>query len=719
MRKLIRNSAKVVDLASYKKHLFSPSLEEVVKNYQKEVELESKSCKVKLSALYAKVLGTVEKAEEGMSSDEITDLEEKRRRILEQLREVEEDEPCPIKRFKPIESDIPETPEQNTIDNIEFNNPTNNGVNLDDYKVINPEPQCSSVSSPDTEDIAISPPDVANTESNKEDGKANPDQVEDLLEEAEANQDNSKTYWKMVLENMENDHFDPLPEGWCRMTHNCGLPIYLNRTTRVCTMSRPYFIGTGSVRNHKVPLTAIPCLHQKRLNDKKEKEETALQDNSRDIDEFGSKLLEKLPAPQIRIENSTDYQLGPKEITDYASSIFRFKKLQVSHYVSFEERKRKKNNARFEETLRDAGLTLDDVKGDEESIISPSGISLINIPTTDNRFHKKNFVMNPAGRTSLMILHEYVQRALRGRIVYDIDETNKLYRSAYNVRAVLYIKKSIRIQAAPTVKEKLALLQDRERTKVLYLVDGAKDDEDTIVMGIGQGTSKRAGKMVAAEMALKILMPNLRFNEEHIASLANQACPDEPYDVRAIELFDHLAIDDPRVSELCVKTGQPKPMVILKEACNRSMKLHGSQPSVVNRTVDHQQSEVTVTVGEYSCTVKSIGAKGGKQKAAQGILKQLHPELLNFGSILRLYASVQEKTDKMVTQKSHKEVVGLQNKGSRNAPNHAVLEKLREEMRKVLPSKIRRFEISTTFPLLPMPDVFPNEREDIVQAEYN
>ena len=42
--------------------------------------------------------------------------------------------------------------------------------------------------------------------------------------------------------------FDLLPEDWVRVIHNSGMPVFLNRKARVCTLSRPYFLGTGSVR---------------------------------------------------------------------------------------------------------------------------------------------------------------------------------------------------------------------------------------------------------------------------------------------------------------------------------------------------------------------------------------------------------------------------------------------------------------------------------------
>nr|4E5R_A Chain A, MGC78846 protein [Xenopus laevis] len=53
---------------------------------------------------------------------------------------------------------------------------------------------------------------------------------------------------------------EPLPDGWIMTFHNSGLPVYLHRETRVVTWSRPYFLGTGSIRKHDPPISSIPCL---------------------------------------------------------------------------------------------------------------------------------------------------------------------------------------------------------------------------------------------------------------------------------------------------------------------------------------------------------------------------------------------------------------------------------------------------------------------------
>ena len=39
-----------------------------------------------------------------------------------------------------------------------------------------------------------------------------------------------------------------LPDGWIALNHRSGGIVYLHKPTRVCTWSRPYHIGGGSVR---------------------------------------------------------------------------------------------------------------------------------------------------------------------------------------------------------------------------------------------------------------------------------------------------------------------------------------------------------------------------------------------------------------------------------------------------------------------------------------
>ncbi len=63
-----------------------------------------------------------------------------------------------------------------------------------------------------------------------------------------------------------------LPENWVQVTHSSGMPLYLNRASRVCTLSRPYYINELSARKHDIPISAIPCLAYRRRKDEVEKQ---------------------------------------------------------------------------------------------------------------------------------------------------------------------------------------------------------------------------------------------------------------------------------------------------------------------------------------------------------------------------------------------------------------------------------------------------------------
>ncbi|XP_073168405.1 microprocessor complex subunit DGCR8 isoform X3 [Lepidochelys kempii] len=78
---------------------------------------------------------------------------------------------------------------------------------------------------------------------------------------------------KTVLKSRGRPPTEPLPDGWIMTFHNSGIPVYLHRESRVVTWSRPYFLGTGSIRKHDPPLSSIPCLHYKKMKDNEEREQ--------------------------------------------------------------------------------------------------------------------------------------------------------------------------------------------------------------------------------------------------------------------------------------------------------------------------------------------------------------------------------------------------------------------------------------------------------------
>jgi len=41
---------------------------------------------------------------------------------------------------------------------------------------------------------------------------------------------------------------DDLPEGWIKCKHDSGMPVYLNEEMKVCSFSKPYFLGVNSLK---------------------------------------------------------------------------------------------------------------------------------------------------------------------------------------------------------------------------------------------------------------------------------------------------------------------------------------------------------------------------------------------------------------------------------------------------------------------------------------
>ncbi|CAH2094170.1 unnamed protein product [Euphydryas editha] len=80
------------------------------------------------------------------------------------------------------------------------------------------------------------------------------------------------TRTKTFLEEKGVNQFEILPLDWMMVRHYSGMPIYMHRPTRVCTLSKPYFLGKGNTRRHDIPISAIPCLAYRRALEEEEKQ---------------------------------------------------------------------------------------------------------------------------------------------------------------------------------------------------------------------------------------------------------------------------------------------------------------------------------------------------------------------------------------------------------------------------------------------------------------
>lgn len=255
------------------------------------------------------------------------------------------------------------------------------------------------------------------------------------------------------------NHFEVLPEGWIALTHDSGMPIYLHRKSRVCCLSRPYFLGPGSSRRHEIPVSSIPCLNYQRALEKErelmeqqrllkeahEREAARMEieeaENAKNNMASGLSALLSLnnksmdpsllktllpPIPNAKVEtvseNLKTHSLKPAELTEYCKKRFNFKTIRVMRFKSWSARRKFTKSRKQIKHLQRPTL--------------PDGTKLITFPVlsaeaqdtnssasaTQYRPRRAEWIMNPNGKSFVCILHEYVQHAWKKQPSYEFKE---------------------------------------------------------------------------------------------------------------------------------------------------------------------------------------------------------------------------------------------------------------------------------------------------------
>nr|CAD7199040.1 unnamed protein product [Timema douglasi] len=520
---------------------------------------------------------------------------------------------------------------------------------------------------------------------------------------------------KTVLEEIGHNHFDVLPEGWVQVTHNSGMPIFLHKHLRVVTWTKPYFLGPGSARKHEAPLSAIPCLQYRRaLQEKEALEEkkpiSATETALNGAAEKGAPDCANSPVlPSARIETAQENQaqqsLDANSVQEYCRRLFRFKDIEVLRFRSWSDRRRftkqKKQQRQLNRPTLPEGTKLikfpiqfSAVELNTTSVLTNYTTEAENSGVPNTPRTKREWIMNPNGKSFVCILHEYVQHALKKQPYYVFKELDN----------------------AATPYSATVMISDMQ-------------------YGVGYGTSKKQAKSDAAKATLEILNPRDEGQdpggqEDRIQSgwsifrhrslvhwggrfhiVAFRLVPLKEgkmsYLVLAIEctsssssssssstgqFFDEIKIEDPRVFELCSKTTEPSPYAILLTCLQRNFGLGEMDIKYEVNTLRHQKNEFTMSVGAHTAKVICKNKREGKQRTSQAILQALHPHITSWGSLLRMYGN---RSVKSVKDKKHEEqeITLLQSKASINQPNWAILDKLRQEMGKLSdkPSPIGKF----------------------------
>lgn len=438
---------------------------------------------------------------------------------------------------------------------------------------------------------------------------------------------------KFILEDKGSSPFEMLPVGWMTIAHNSGMPIYLHRESRVCTFARPYYIGSGSARKHDVPLSAIPCLQYRRAVEKEKTQQSETDENSManggSIQQNTTESLDKelmMPKPVVQCADNKNHVINiePEELNKYCRGLFTFRSVTVKRFKTWREKR-----AHMVQERKAKESAVPRLAPDTKLITCP-------IPpdfSSSKKSKKKEFVLNPEGKTAVSILHEYTQNVLRVQPTYEFKEISNA---------------ELPFQAT-------------------VMINGMQ-------YGSGIASGKRQAKNEGAKATLVIFMPELADLWNDKSGLARQK--DELKS--DLKFFEDIAIEDPRVPELCVKSSLPQPYQVLHTCLQRNYGLGDTTFKVEKKMITNQKTEFTLSVGKRTCTVVCKNKRQAKQQAAQKMLQELHPFLKNWAAILRLYSRSTE-----VGYNERKEEFSAQEFHHEKKKNKEILSKLKDAMRKI------------------------------------
>lgn len=328
--------------------------------------------------------------------------------------------------------------------------------------------------------------------------------------------------FKTVLVELDQNHFEVLPEGWVQVTHNSGMPLYLHTGSRVCSTSRPYFLGPGSVRKHEIPISAVPCLSYRRSLDKETKRLQQLKEvraaHADKNDPNDPNIALHPIATQAVIEtvheNRRKESLTPDQLTEYCRTLFRFKQVRVMRFKSWQARRKftksKKHIKNLQRPTLPEGTKLISFPIHHSPMPLASAVSTISgtssgasaaagggsssadptnpandLPIADHPRQRREWIMNPNGKSYVCILHEYVQHALKKQPTYEFKELENAatpYSATVSINDLKYgtgfgtSKKQAKSEAA---RETLEVLIPEMRDKITGIVGGSSEAKST------------------------------------------------------------------------------------------------------------------------------------------------------------------------------------------------------------------------------------------------
>eukprot|EP01118_Nematostelium_gracile_P008801 TRINITY_DN2923_c0_g1_i1.p1 TRINITY_DN2923_c0_g1~~TRINITY_DN2923_c0_g1_i1.p1 ORF type:complete len:508 (+),score=159.63 TRINITY_DN2923_c0_g1_i1:35-1525(+) len=440
---------------------------------------------------------------------------------------------------------------------------------------------------------------------------------------------------------------ESLPEGWCMRRHVTGLPFYLHTESGIIVWTKPY-TRKQREKEHTPPLAAFSAIikfHDRELKQALEKLDGAKKKQQRGKSK-GSAIQKKLLTPKQEPNESRE-EGELKEEGELVDDGPVKRDLDVDAFTNSLPEPME-TNARKD--IPKATSTDDDgengqwkkitIPKEVERIQSALIILVAGLVMLEKRRKKRSYEeylaeddegfrnrrkktgpteLNPEGKTPISFLQEYCVNVLK---------TTPEYR--------------VSIQEDPT--------------KPFCTVVIINNTE----YGRGAFLNKKQSKQMAAEQTLEMLCPGVfpktkPFDEEE----------------KTRELVDDhrdLAIDDERILLL---EQHKTPAQILQEYCTRYHTSVDYEFILVDDDDDEPQTDkrfkIIGTVDKLTGVGYGKNKREAKQRAAQLLLKQLHPNIESWAILLDMYSLKVRDDDR------DKRPQG---------PNFHLLEKLKEEMKK-------------------------------------
>ncbi|XP_026753614.2 microprocessor complex subunit DGCR8-like [Galleria mellonella] len=541
------------------------------------------------------------------------------------------------------------------------------------------------------------------------------------------------TRQKIVLEDKGVNQFEVLPLDWMMVRHYSGMPIYMHRTTRVCTLSKPYSLGKGNTRRHDIPISAIPCLAYRKALEEEEKQkeiDRRIEEQIKNGTWLNNETNDNAKVNSAR--NSLKENLVNTQQTKCPYSHQNSDKINQTNESNVDNDKVKENNENCanEESVQPHGeieaktQTTDDRTSEQQNEQAGRETQAAGCPAVNRRpVVLPGGVVMPPPRVETVStswktqhltheqLNDYCKTLFKFKTVNIMHFKSWADRRKYTkARKTLQYPtlpegtKVITIPAQPANGQEnrgkpnrdwvmnmngrsylsefheyvWRALQKQPVYEFKQLENASQPYQATVYIGgmqygVGQGSSKRQAKSAAARASIHILIPEMRDDQTPPTAAAAD---------RDFSFFDEVGIEDPRITEICAATCEPSPHDILRTCLLRNFGAGERHIHTEMKKLEFQKIELTMKVGKHTTTVVCKNKKTAKQRASQAILQLLHPHVRSWGSLLRLYGSRSVKSCKE-KKLEEQEITLLQDKARHNEPNYAVIEKLRHEMRKL------------------------------------